>query len=201
MGDRSLALGFVLVALTLSGSACASTVPTPAPLAPTDTPLPTLTPIGAITGATPARPADVPVKPQKGFRAPDFALPSLEEKEISLSDFHGQLVVLNFWATWCDPCREELPVFQQAFQSSEDLVVLGVNLQEGLTEVRSFVEAEGLTFPVLLDREGRVAQTLYRVRGLPTSFLLNAEGIIAAVHIGPMTADQLEDYMAQARGE
>jgi len=96
---------------------------------------------------------------------------NLEGEEVSLSDSSGQPALINFWATWCPPCLEELPAIQATYQNSDDLVVLGVNFQERLTNVKSFVEQEGLTFPILLDEEGRLA-LLYRVRSLPTSFFL-----------------------------
>lgn len=86
------------------------------------------------------------------------------------------------------------------YQNSENLVVLGVNFRKELSDVKSFVEKERLTFPVLLNEGGRVAMR-YRARGLPTSFFLSPDDIITAVHIGPMTASDLDRYVAQARGE
>jgi len=109
-------------------------------------------------------------------------------------------VLVNFWATWCSPCRQELPAIQAQYESTDDLVVLGVNFQEKADEVRPFVAEAGLTFPILLDETGR-ATLIYRVRGLPSSFMVDADGLIAAVHVGPMTARQLAGYVAQARGE
>jgi peroxiredoxin len=181
---------------------CVSCAPTPIPAASTlsvdvSTLAPTPTPISVEAEQSPV---DVSVRPQRGFRAPDFSLLDLHGEQVSLSDFRGQLVLVNFWATWCPPCRDELPVIQAQYEKSDDLMVLGVNFQEGADEVRSFVTEEGLTFPILLDKEGRVTMT-YRTRGLPTSFLVDAEGIITAVHIGPMTARQLKGYVTQARGE
>lgn len=147
----------------------------------------------------PAR-GDHPPSPQAGFAAPDFTLETRDGETISLSDLRGQVVLINFWATWCPPCREELPVIQATYQNSDDLAVLGVNFQEGLTNVKPFVEKEGLTFPVLLDEKGQVA-AMYRTRSLPTSFFLNPDGIITAVHIGPMTANDVDNYVTQARGK
>jgi peroxiredoxin len=182
--------------------ACASSTSTPGPVASTSsvdvsTPVPTPTPISIEAEHSPA---DVPVRPQKGFRAPDFTLSDLDGEQVSLSDFQGQLVLINFWAAWCPPCRDELPAIHAQYEESDDLVVLGVNFQEGADEVGPFVTDEGLTFPILLDKEGRVTM-MYRARGLPTSFLVDAEGIITAVHIGPMTAHQLKGHVTQARGE
>lgn len=191
-------VSILLMALVASASACASATPTPVPATSTQPGgLPTLVPNTSEVGGLPD---DMPARPQKGFRAPEFVLLNLEGEEVSLSDSSGQLVLINFWATWCPPCREELPAIQATYQNSDDLVVLGVNFQEGLTNVKSFVEQEGLTFPVLLDEEGRLA-LLYRVRSLPTSFFLNPDGIITTVHIGPMTANDVDNYVAQALGK
>ena len=183
-------------------AACASSTATPVPAMSTssvDVSTPGLT-LAPISVEAEQSSADVPVRPQRGFRAPDFTLLDLEGEQVSLSDFRGQLVLINFWATWCPPCRDELPVIQAQYEKSDDLVVLGVNFQEGADEVRSFVTNEELTFPILLDEEGRVTMT-YRARALPTSFLVDAEGIITAVHIGPVAAGHLKDYVIQARGE
>ncbi|UCC63276.1 MAG: TlpA family protein disulfide reductase [Anaerolineae bacterium] len=183
-----------LAALGMLASACVTIMPTPV----------AATSALAIEQPTlqeaPLTPTGVPVRPQKGFRAPDLTLLNLEGQEVSLSDFRGQLVLVNFWAAWCSPCRQELPAIQAQYESTDDLVVLGVNFQERADEVRPFVAEAGLTFPILLDETGR-ATLIHRVRGLPTSFLVDADGLIAAVHVGPMTARQLANYVAQARGE
>jgi len=189
--------GLLLVLLLgSSASACVSDVPL-------DAALPTSTPV-AITPTTaptfPAQTTDLPVKPQKGFLAPDFTLPNIDGGQVTLGDLRGKIVLVNFWATWCPPCRAELPAIQEAYQNSDNLVVLGLNFQESPQDVKSLVAFEGLTFPVLLDEGGSVALK-YRARGLPTSFFVDPQGIITAVHIGPMTKDQIANYVAQAGGE
>ena len=188
--------GLLLVLLLgSSASACVSDVPL-------DAALPTSTPV-AITPTTaptfPAQTTDLPVKPQKGFLAPDFTLPNIDGGQVTLGDLRGKIVLVNFWATWCPPCRAEFPVIQQAYQNSDDLVVLAVNLQESAEVVRPFIQEQSVTFFVLLDEQGQVTST-YQARGLPTSFFLNSEGIISAVHIGELSADQLNNYLAQVRG-
>ena len=117
-----------------------------------------------------------------------------------VGDYRGRVVLINFWATWCPPCRAEFSVMQAAYEKPEDLVVLAVNFQESVEDVRAFVEEQEVTFPVLLDRTGQVALA-YRSRALPTSFFVDAEGIITAVHLGRMTNSQIDSYVSQARGE
>ena len=103
--------------------------------------------------------------PQKGFLAPDFTLETLNGETITLSDLHGQAVLVNFWATWCPPCRAEMPAFQEAYQDYEDqgFVIVAVNatLQDNPTDIAAFIAEYGLSFPVVLDLEGE-ANRLYQ---------------------------------------
>ena len=104
----------------------------------------------------------------------------------------GKVVVVNFWATWCLPCREETPALEKAYEQYKDsgMVILGVNLtdQDSISEVESFVQEFKLTYPILLDRDGTVSNSLYQIRGLPTTFFVNREGIIRTVVVGgPMS--------------
>ena len=129
--------------------------------------------------------------PREGFLAPDFTLDSLQGEKVALSDLRGKIVVLNFWATWCLPCRVEMPALERSYEQYKDsgLVILGANMtnQDSEREVVSFVQEFGLTFPVLLDRDGSVGY-LYQIRGLPTTFFINREGIIRTVVVGgPMS--------------
>ncbi len=125
--------------------------------------------------------------PRKGFLAPSFSLESLAGEEIQLSDYRGQVVVLNLWASWCPPCRAEMPAFQSIHHEYKDqgLVVLGVNMtfQDSLPAASAFVDEFGLTFPILLDRTGLVANT-YRMRALPSTFIIDREGVIREVIVG-----------------
>src|SRR5690606_35153974 len=107
-----------------------------------------------------------------GALAPDFVLvePGTGD-HVSLSDFRGQPVVLNFWATWCVPCRTEMPDLQDA-HNEEDVVVLGVNWQESESVVQGFLDEFELTFPIALDREGGVREH-YGVVGLPATFFID----------------------------
>jgi cytochrome c biogenesis protein CcmG, thiol:disulfide interchange protein DsbE len=129
--------------------------------------------------------------PQEGFQAPDFELITIDGEQILLSDLRGQAILLNFWATWCPPCRSEMTAMQQVFMDYEQdgFVVLAVNNlpQDRRESVEAFVLEEKLTFPVLLDNSGTVS-TRYQVNSMPTSFFIDPEGIIREVVIGgPMS--------------
>ena len=129
--------------------------------------------------------------PREGFLAPDFTLDTLDGNQITLSELRGQIVVINFWATWCPPCREEMPALEKSYEQYKDsgVVLLGVNLtdQDSVSEVESFVQEFKLTYPILLDRDGSVS-ALYQLKGLPTTLFVNREGVIRAVVVGgPMS--------------
>jgi len=130
--------------------------------------------------------------PREGFYAPDFTLDTLIGEQVQLSSLRGKIVVINFWTTWCPPCRAETPALETSYEAykDSDVVVLGVNLtdQDSLKEVESFVQEFGLTYPILLDRDGAVG-LLYQLNGLPTTFFINRQGVIRTVVVGgPMSA-------------
>jgi len=149
----------------------------------------------AIPGGPAATPAPAPVV---GAPAPDFTLNDLSGNQVTLSNFRGQVVLINFWATWCGPCLIEMPAIERRYAALKDqgFVVLAIDLDEPITEVSAFVHELGLTFPVLLD-PGAAINDLYRVRGLPTSFVVDREGVIQQLHIGLMTEEQLDGYLAK----
>jgi len=125
--------------------------------------------------------------PREDFLAPLFTLETFRGGEIDIADLKGQPLILNFWASWCPPCRAEMPDFQQAWEEYRDsgLVIIGVNAtyQDSLNEMQSFIASNQLTFPILLDTRGSVS-SLYQVRSLPTTFFINSEGVITKTIIG-----------------
>lgn len=137
--------------------------------------------------------------PSAGDPAPDFTLKNLEGETINLSDFKGQPVLINFWATWCGPCRIEMPIIDAMYQKYKDegFVVLAVDVQESITIVQSFVNSMGLTFPILLDLTGEIADGPYRIRAFPTSYFVGRDGEITAAHRGMMTEPIMQRYMDQ----
>jgi len=132
--------------------------------------------------------------PQAGFLAPDFTLETLEGESITLSDLRGQVVLVNFWATWCPPCKAEMPAFEQAYQDYADqgFVLLAVNAiqQDSISAIEDFYAAYGLTFPIVLDTDSDVSRA-YQVRSLPTSFFVGKDGVISEVVIGGPMAEAL----------
>ena len=132
--------------------------------------------------------------PMEGFLAPDFELITLNGETLSLSDFRGKVVLVNFWASWCPPCRSEMPAMQEIYQQygPDDFVILAVNntQADNLADIQNFVDERGLTFPILLDNTGQVSAA-YQVRSLPTSFFIDREGIIREVVIGSPMAEAL----------
>lgn len=136
--------------------------------------------------------------PVIGAPAPDFELMDLQGETTSLTELRGGVVLLNFWATWCGPCRLEMPTLQDKYDEfrEADFTVLGVNFDESQEDVRAFGEELGLTFPLLLDPGGRV-QRLYNVRGYPSTVIVDAQGVIRVIHIGIITEGQLKDYLVQ----
>ncbi len=119
-----------------------------------------------------------------GTEAPAFTLKTLEGKEISLKDLRGKVVLLNFWATWCPPCKEEMPLFAEVYEKYKDrgFEILAVSTDTKPETVKKFVKEYKFPFPILID-DGKISEK-YRVQGLPTSFLINREGKIVKVRLG-----------------
>jgi len=152
-------------------------------------------------------PADVELQPAavnepgllEGSPAPEFQLVRADGGSVRLEDYRGQVVLLNFWATWCLPCRAEMPLIQATYEQlgEQGFVALGVDFDEPAEEVIAFGEELGIGFPLLLDPGGKV-QRLYRVVGYPTSVILDREGQVTAYHIGILTKSQLDLYLERA---
>jgi peroxiredoxin len=135
--------------------------------------------------------------PLQGALAPDFTLAGVDGQAHQLDALRGKPVLVNFWATWCEPCRLEMPAIQARYQRFHEtgLEVLAVDFDEPKTDVVSFGDNLGLTFPLLLDPGGKV-QSLYQVRGYPSSFFIDRAGVVQVVQIGVMTEGQLDRDLA-----
>jgi cytochrome c biogenesis protein CcmG, thiol:disulfide interchange protein DsbE len=136
-----------------------------------------------------------------GDPAPDKELATLDgQGEGDLADYRGSWVLVNFWASWCEPCRDEAPAlqsFQQAHQG-EGFTVLGINLDDTTDDAQEFVREYGLTYPQLRDGDGRERRDAYGMTGFPESFLVDPEGDIALIRRGPVDAEYLSGEVAPA---
>ena len=149
----------------------------------------------AVQACTPSSASAVSV----GKPAPDFTLVDLEGNQISLSDFRGETVFVNFWATWCPPCRAEMPEIEAIYQEYKDkgVVVIGVDIQETKEEVLQYIQEGGYSWTFVLDTTGEVT-TNYQITGIPSSFFIDREGIIRAMNIGAITKRAMEANLAKA---
>ncbi|HUF52998.1 MAG TPA: TlpA disulfide reductase family protein [Dehalococcoidia bacterium] len=131
-------------------------------------------------------PAGLDIGPEDGKLAPDFLLESLDGQEVRLSGLRGKAVVINFWATWCKPCRQEIPQLIAAYNRyrGDGLEILGVNLQEAKSIIKPFAEDYGMNFPIPIDRTGAVANE-YRLLGVPTTYFIDRQGIVRSAFTGP----------------
>ena len=143
-------------------------------------------PANAIDGLIPG--------PQPGSQAPDFTLQTIDGEFVTLSELRGRPVLVNIWASWCTPCKYEMPTIQKVYEEFKDrgLIVLAVNLtkKDDLTSVLSFIEEYDLTLTFLLDLDGQV-EAAYQLRGLPTSFFIDRDGIVQSVVIGGPMPEQV----------
>ena len=129
--------------------------------------------------------------------APDFELETLEGKKAKLSDYRGKKVILNFWASWCPPCREEMPEFQRIYSENKDkLVVVGVNLQENRENAEAFIEKLGIAFPILLDPNSQV-KDMYNVFTQPVTYFIDESGKIVDKKFGPLTSEEIDEKIAK----
>lgn len=140
---------------------------------------------------------DMP-KVDSGEPAIDFTLEDLDGNEISLSDFEGKIVLLNFWATWCGFCDLEMPDLEKLATVNEDIVVLGVNVGEDKDLVKEYVDQKKITFPVVLDATTDIASD-YLVTGLPTSYFVDEDGIIYGRYPGMMTYDMMTEFIDEMK--
>ena len=151
--------------------------------------------------ASPASGSSRPTTVKVGDLAPDFTLKSLTGDEIVLSKLEGRPVIINFWATWCGPCREEFPALVRKYKQyqDKDLVIIGINFQDDNSDegVRTFMRNTLVNFPIVRDTGERVGRT-YRVNGLPTSIFVDRKGIVRDIVVGgPMTDEFLDRQIAK----
>lgn len=169
----------IVAALITSRSAASSAAPVPPPIAFTPTTL-------------------------VGSAAPDFALPTLDGKTVQLSSFRGQWLYLNFWATWCAPCRQELPVYQQLLSGNfgdyrGKLAFLAIDQNETADAVNAYLKEYNFHVPVALDPDAK-ATNLYGILNLPITFIIDPQGVLRYEHIGAMTTDYLQRYLQDEFG-
>ena len=147
------------------------------------------------------RPTSSNAAPQAGFSAPDFTLKTPDGETYTLSELHGTPVLVNLWATWCPPCRAEMPTIEKIYHEykSQGLVVLAIDMtyQDDPLAVLPFTKEYRLTFPILLEETGEMASA-YQLRSLPSSYFINRRGIIQEVVIGgPMSEALLRTRIEQ----
>ena len=139
----------------------------------------------------------------KGEQAPDFELTTLAGEPIRLSELKGKKVILNFWATWCPPCKAEMPHMQNFYEDyaeAENVEIVAVNLTSGDREasVEEFVKDYGLTFPIPMDVEGEVGQKFQAVT-IPTSYIIDTNGMIQHKIVGPMDETMIQDFVSNIK--
>ena len=138
----------------------------------------------------------VVASPLVGRPAPGFTLRTLSAEPVSLQQFRGKVVVLNFWASWCFPCWEEAPVLERGWRNYHErgVVVLGVNIQDSPEAAQRFIARVGLTFPNVRDLDGKVPIS-YGVYGVPETFFIDREGRIRAKHVGAITDEAFRRFV------
>ena len=129
-------------------------------------------------------------------KAIDFKLKDLDGKELSLSDLKGKNVFLNFWATWCPPCKAEMPEIEKLYQETKDsdLVIVSIEIGEPLGTVKTFIETNKYNFKVLLDPDQSVASK-YNIASIPTSYFIDVDGNVISKNVGSMNIDQMKSYI------
>ena len=136
------------------------------------------------------------VAPEIGHLAPDFNLPSVNGSHLRLHDYLGKVVLVNFWASWCGPCRREMPALARSYRalSGKGLAVLGIDKQEPASDVRPFIHDMGTTYPVALDNDGTVAQR-YRISPLPVTFVIDRKGVVRDINYGGVDEQYVQRWL------
>ncbi|NNV06470.1 TlpA disulfide reductase family protein [Geobacillus sp. C56-T2] len=155
----------------------------------------------AMAAEKPNETSETEIGPEIGHAAPDLALPTLGGEPVKLSDWRGKAVVLNFWTSWCPPCKEEMPELEKFYkQHGHEVAVLAVHLttRDTLDNAERFAKSRNLTLPVALDVRGE-AFYHYRVQTIPTTYIIDPNGVIRKKIVGPVTAARLENATALFR--
>jgi len=136
--------------------------------------------------------------PKEGQPAPEFSVPLLDGSTFRLSDYRGQAVWVNFWATWCPPCRAEMPDIQEVYQAyrEQGLRVVALSIGEGRGDVQAYVNKTGLTFDIGLDSDTAVSAQ-YRIVGIPTHFFVDRDGVLREIRIGALNKKGMEKRVSQ----
>lgn len=200
MKKNLLMMGIVLLALTLFGC---TTIEVDKTLTVTDKTADTaVTEASAQGGDNVAKTKSETVGFMKGYKAADVKLKDMAGAEFVLSEQLGKVVVLNFWASWCPPCNEEIPFFNEAFSEvdSEDTLIVGINLidSDTLADVKAVIAKQAIQYPIYLD-EGSVATNAYRVRNIPTTVIVKPDGVIYDVYVGALTKENLLKLIEEAK--
>ncbi|MCM3169560.1 MULTISPECIES: thiol-disulfide oxidoreductase ResA [Peribacillus] len=137
---------------------------------------------------------------QAGDQAPDFVLENMEGNKVQLSELKGKGVFLNFWGTWCKPCEKEMPFMERQYNyfKNQGVEVLAVNIGESDVAIETFAKRYGLTFPILKDKKSVVTET-YDITPIPTTFLIDKNGIVTKVITGSMTERDISNYMEEIK--
>lgn len=153
---------------------------------------------GVITNDGPAT-VSVMSRPASDFRLPLYD-PFNGQSEFQLSDYRGQTIVLNFWASWCPPCREEAPVLESVWRQyqAEDVIFVGVDIWDTEQDARAYIREFNITFPNVIDNRGKVAVE-YGLTGVPETYFITPEGMISRKVIGAISQAVLEESIAEAR--
>jgi peroxiredoxin len=135
--------------------------------------------------------ASVSLAGDGGGAAPDFSLPARSGKAVALKELRGQVVMINFWATWCGPCRQEMPLLEQMHKKYRGMgfTLLGVNVEPDSSGAEGWLKQTPVSFPILFDRENRVSK-LYNVSGMPSSVLIDRKGNVRYLHRGYKPGDE-----------
>jgi thiol-disulfide isomerase/thioredoxin len=127
--------------------------------------------------------------------APNFSLRDISGKMVNLDNYIGKVIIINFWATWCVPCKEEMPFLEEfSKKNSEDIVMIGIDIGDNVEDVKDFINEFHITYPILLDETGIVA-TAYHIVGYPTTYFIDATGIIRGKYVGLSTQRVFQQYL------